>query len=229
VFRALIVDPDVDSRRMYADYLAFNQWQVEQSADGRQAFALALSARPDVVITETRLDGMSGFDLCELLRRDYATRDLPILVVTADAVTSDVERAKACGADAVLVKPCAQRPCWRQRTAWCVAHESYTTAPVERVNLPLSKSNRRGMFSGYRGGSRKGPPSAQPTFVAIRCRRRCRLRLCSAQLRRTLVYEKSFVGGVIVRHPEQWDYFRCNAGCGEFQYRHRTRRLRRIS
>jgi len=43
-----------------------------------------------------------------------------------------------------------------------------------------------------------------------------------------LRYERSHVGGVTASRLEQWDYYRCQRGCGEFQYRHRNRRLRRL-
>ncbi len=45
---------------------------------------------------------------------------------------------------------------------------------------------------------------------------------------RPLLYEKSHVGGVNARELEQWDYFECPQGCGTFQYRQRTRKLRRV-
>jgi hypothetical protein len=44
----------------------------------------------------------------------------------------------------------------------------------------------------------------------------------------TLTYGESYVGGVSDRHPEQWDHYTCPGSCGAFQYRHRTRKLRRI-
>jgi len=46
---------------------------------------------------------------------------------------------------------------------------------------------------------------------------------------RPLRYRKSFIGGVSAKHSEQWDYFDCLTGCGTFQYRQRTRKLRRVS
>src|SRR5207247_6842985 len=48
----------------------------------------------------------SGYDLCRLLKRDDATRAIPIVVVTGDGDPSDIDRAKHAGADAVLIKPC---------------------------------------------------------------------------------------------------------------------------
>jgi predicted RNA-binding Zn-ribbon protein involved in translation (DUF1610 family) len=41
------------------------------------------------------------------------------------------------------------------------------------------------------------------------------------------VYEQSHIGGVSAKHPEQWDDFICPT-CGTFEYRHRTRKLRRV-
>jgi hypothetical protein len=48
---------------------------------------------------------------------------------------------------------------------------------------------------------------------------------CIEQMR----YVQSYIGGVSALQPEQWDYFVCQTGCGTFQYRHRTRKLRQIS
>jgi len=43
-----------------------------------------------------------------------------------------------------------------------------------------------------------------------------------------LKYLHSHIGGVSARHSEQWDYFECPGACGTFQYRERTRRLRKV-
>jgi hypothetical protein len=47
---------------------------------------------------------------------------------------------------------------------------------------------------------------------------------CDVPLR----YLRSHIGGVNARNPEQWDYFECTRGCGTFQYRERTRKLRKM-
>ncbi len=59
------------------------------------------------------------------------------------------------------------------------------------------------------------PPVAPPALVCPSCDQPLR-------------YVKSHIGGVSVRHQEQWDYFECEGGCGTFQYRQRTRKLRRV-
>src|SRR4051812_23067848 len=102
----LFVDRDEDSRAMYAQYMRSENWTVEEAADGPEALAKALALRPDVIVTEIRLPGIDGFELCKLLRADFATRLVPIVVVTGDAYKRDVELARSAGASSVLVKPC---------------------------------------------------------------------------------------------------------------------------
>src|SRR5258706_4300735 len=103
---ALLVDRDADTRAMYAECLRGSHYDVDAAEDGREALAKALDTHPDVVVTETRLPGMDGFALCTLLRQDAATSDIPVVFVTADAFEDDVRRARAAGAESVLIKPC---------------------------------------------------------------------------------------------------------------------------
>jgi len=102
----LLVDHDSDTRGMYAEFLRFDSWHVEEALDGREALATAVSQQPDIIVTDTHLTGLSGYELCEFLRLDPSTRDIPIIVVTADVFPADVLRAKTAGADLVLTKPC---------------------------------------------------------------------------------------------------------------------------
>src|SRR5438552_7442297 len=101
---ALIVDRDADTRKLYAEYLKLSACSVEEAEDGREALAKAIARQPDVIVTEARLPGIDGIALCELLRRDTATCNIPILCVTGD--TRELHRAETFGPDAVLVKPC---------------------------------------------------------------------------------------------------------------------------
>src|SRR5262245_37494897 len=81
---ALLVDRDIDTRQMYAECLRLS-YTIEESDDARDALAKSIALQPDIVITETRLSGIDGFQLCRLLRTDVATRDIPVVFVTGDA------------------------------------------------------------------------------------------------------------------------------------------------
>src|SRR6266567_1167466 len=103
---ALLVDRDEDARRLYTEYLRAQACIIDEAADGREALAKALGRRHDVIITETRVPGIDGYQLCALLRRDAYTQTTPIIVVTGETCEGVIERASGVGATAVLPKPC---------------------------------------------------------------------------------------------------------------------------
>ena len=214
----LLVDPIADTRRMYVHALKFAGFEIEEAVDGRDALAKALSSHHDVILTETRLPGIDGYELCRLLRRDPETRSVPILVVTADTYPPDLARAQRAGATIVLMKPClpdALLVAIRQAMD-AVDPDLSTHAAADAPAMPTPEAVRRLSKSrAFQRGETIAPPRLPPHLVCPACDR-------------ILVYERSYVGGVSARHSEQWDLFVCQAGCGTFQYRQRTRLLRRV-
>jgi two-component system, cell cycle response regulator DivK len=227
---ALLIDRDADTRHMYAEFLHGTTCEIDEAEDGREGLAKALTRHPDIIVTETRLPGISGFDLCRLIREDTLTHDIPIVVVTADAFEADVTRARAAGADAVLTKPCLpdqlasaiqrvlnQSNDLRGRAG---AVRTRATEQLTRSESLLEHSRattRRVMLS--RAHNRRDtttPPAPPPSLLCPTCDQPLR-------------YVKSHIGGVSERHPEQWDYYECAVGCGTHQYRQRTHKLRRVS
>ena len=230
-FVALLVDRDQDTRHMYAEYLKLGNWHVDEASDGREALAKAIALHPDVIITETRLPGIDGITLCGLLRRDVTTNAIPVIFVTGDAYPADVERAMSAGGDLVLTKPCLPEDLLtRLRTVVGDSRQLRTRAAAVRVDAldrlaraddVLSRSvdtvrrhRHLTLKKAHRRGDTINPPVAPPTLVCPLCDK-------------PLTYRRSHVGGVSSRHSEQWDYFDCEAGCGTFQYRVRTRKLRK--
>jgi CheY-like chemotaxis protein len=225
----LLADADAGSQLMYAESLKLASWAVEEAVDGREALALALAHRPDVIVTDSHLPGMSGYDLCSVLRRDLATKLTPIILVTADGLVRDFERAKSAGATSVLVKPCLPQRLVEE-TARLMEHSRALRARSaqtrERIPRQFADSarlieraqvtSRRMMSRLHLRGETERPPAAPPELVCPNCDR-------------MLEYKHSQLGGVSAHNAEQWDYFSCGAGCGTFQYRQRTRKLRRIS
>jgi CheY-like chemotaxis protein len=225
---ALVAVSESDSRAMYGESLRLADWLIEEAADGREALALALSQRPDLIVADSRLPGMSGYELCSILRRDLATRLTPIVMVTSDAMVRDLERAKSSGATSVLVTPCLPETLIAEANMLLErSRELRARSAAVRRRLPeqLAHSDQliersrvvspRGMSRAHQRGRTEMPPAAPPTLMCPHCDR-------------SLVYQSSQVGGVSVRNAEQWDYFTCASGCGTFQYRQRTRKLRRV-
>jgi PleD family two-component response regulator len=101
----LVVDGDASTRALYRESLAIAGCDVVEASDGRYALAQALMHPPNLVITEVTLPFVDGYALCELLRRDTRTADVPILVVTTETRPAQIDRARKAGANVVLIKP----------------------------------------------------------------------------------------------------------------------------
>jgi CheY-like chemotaxis protein len=75
------------------------------AADGRQTLDVALARQPDLVLLDIMMPKLSGYEVCEQLKQDARTRDIPVLMVTALKEMGDIEKAVAAGADDFLSKP----------------------------------------------------------------------------------------------------------------------------
>lgn len=221
--RVLVADPDADTRALYQTALPLAGCEVIEASDGRDALTKALVQPPTLIISELRLPLVDGYALCEILRRDAATRSVPILIVTADARATERERIQKAGADAVLVKPTPPDAILStMRNLLTRSGNGHSTSAPNKPTLSNTSADALEHSDGHRTPLSKSfqrtttttPPKAPPALTCSSCDR-------------TLHYEHSHVGGVSDRHAEQWDYFTCPT-CGTFQYRHRTRKLRRV-
>jgi CheY-like chemotaxis protein len=213
----LLVDRDGDTRQMYGEFLKQCAWDVIEAGDGAEALIKALARRPSIIITETRLPIVDGFELCERLRREAATEAIPILVLTADAYTPDVERARAAGADLVLIKPCLPDSLRDQMQQ--LVNNARQRAASGGMTVTAGGARRRTAHAVAKAPAAEStttPPVTPPSLDCPSCRR-------------PLVYQRSHLGKALAgRSREQWDYYVCPGACGHFQYRHRTGGLRLI-
>jgi len=103
----LVVESDVQTREMYAEWLNYSGFRVAEATKADEAFEKAHTLRPSVITTGIGLkDGGDGCALCDRLKHDAGTKEIPVLIVTAWALGGHVERAKQAGCDSVLLKPC---------------------------------------------------------------------------------------------------------------------------
>jgi CheY-like chemotaxis protein len=212
--RVLVVDPDADTRAVYREALRMDGCDVVEEADGRDALTRALVWPPAIVITELRLPLLSGFALCEILRHDRVTATVPIVVVTGETRGAELEHVHRIGANSVIVKPTTPDAVLsavrrllsvRQLPNETIAN-SFAPARGHYKRMALAKLHQRGATT--------TPPASPPSLMCPSCDR-------------PLVFVQSYIGGVSVKHPEQWDDFDCPS-CGRFEYRHRTRKLRHV-
>ena len=224
---ALIVDRDDDSRLLYTDFLEINHWRVIGAMGGPEALAKAIAERPDVVVTETLLPGFDGLALSELLRTDYTTAHIPLIIVTADATAANLAKAAASGAAAVLTKPCL--PMALLQAMEEVISQSHSlrlraTAARELAQVRLVRAAETLERAGQRRVTLKKSLQRGDTVVPPVTPRTLTCPVCDGRLQ----YVRSHLGGVSEKHREQWDYFECPRHCGMFEYRVRTRKLKRV-
>ncbi|MFN0281780.1 MAG: response regulator transcription factor [Kineosporiaceae bacterium] len=103
----LVVEDDPTVADVVAAYLRDAGMSVEEATDGVTALAVAARARPDLVVLDLMLPGLSGLEVCRRLRE--ARADLPVVMLTALGGESDRLAGLETGADDYLVKPFSPR------------------------------------------------------------------------------------------------------------------------
>jgi two-component system phosphate regulon response regulator PhoB len=101
----LLAEDDADIRFLVTFKLKQAGYQVRAFGDGLSALTDARQHPPDLAILDTMMPLMSGLELCQELRKDPVTANIPIIVLTALAHETDIAAGFAAGADDYIVKP----------------------------------------------------------------------------------------------------------------------------
>ncbi len=101
----LLVDDNDQNLELLEAYLEDLACDIRTARDGLEALDSVAKAAPDLILLDVMMPRMSGFQACKKLKADPATRDIPIVIVTALSEVSDVEHAVDVGADDFLSKP----------------------------------------------------------------------------------------------------------------------------
>jgi CheY-like chemotaxis protein len=101
----LVVEDNEPSRDVLSRRLERQGYQVLLAVDGLQAVTVARDARPDLILMDLGLPGIDGFEATRILKGDVLTGQIPIIVLSAHAMTHDRELALASGGDDFDTKP----------------------------------------------------------------------------------------------------------------------------
>jgi CheY-like chemotaxis protein len=101
----MVVEDNEPSRDVLGRRLERRGYRVVLAADGQQAVVVAHSAQPDLILMDLGLPVMDGWEATKQLKADSATRHIPIIVLSAHAMTNDRELALAAGGDEFDTKP----------------------------------------------------------------------------------------------------------------------------
>ncbi|HET7274708.1 MAG TPA: response regulator transcription factor [Longimicrobiaceae bacterium] len=101
----LIVDDEPDISALLAYHFARESYRVRTAADGPEALGAVEKERPDLVILDLMLPGMSGLEVLEELRRRDESREIPVVLLTARSEEGDRIAGLRLGADDYVTKP----------------------------------------------------------------------------------------------------------------------------
>jgi adenylate cyclase len=138
--KVLVVDDTPMNVKLLADLLAVKGYAVVTATSGPQALALLDAERPDLVLLDVMMPGMSGYEVCAAIRANPANAMLPVVLVTA--LDPDKERIKGldAGADDFLSKPVSQAELLARVRSLLRIKALYDD--VQRRELELAEWNR---------------------------------------------------------------------------------------
>jgi len=105
----LIVEDNEKNRKLVRDVLQYRGYQTIESESAEEGIRLARESHPALILMDIQLPGMSGIEALGHLRADPGTRGIPVIAVTASAMTHDRQKILAAGFDGYQSKPISVR------------------------------------------------------------------------------------------------------------------------
>ena len=104
--KLLVADDLVPIRQMVRITMSTQGWTIVEAKNGNEALELVRSEKPDLVLLDVDMGpGPNGFDVCRQIKADEATKDIPVVMLTAHESDSDRAIGFAAGATQYLTKP----------------------------------------------------------------------------------------------------------------------------
>lgn len=103
--KVLLIEDIEDNRVMLTRRLERKGFAVVPAVDGEEGCALALSERPDLILMDLGLPGISGYEATRRLKGTPETQSIPIIALTARAMADELARAREAGCDDCDTKP----------------------------------------------------------------------------------------------------------------------------
>jgi len=101
----LVIEDNEQNRKLVRDVLTFKGYQIIEAETGEEGLRLARERSPDLVLMDIRLPGIDGIEALARLRAEPATRQIPVMAMTASVMTEDRRKIMEAGFDAYQGKP----------------------------------------------------------------------------------------------------------------------------
>jgi two-component system, cell cycle response regulator DivK len=103
--KVLVVEDNTANMTLAVFLLESAGHTVLSASDAEAGLTLARDEQPNLILMDIQLPGMDGLEATALLKRDDATRAIPVIALTALAMKGDEERIRAAGCDGYIAKP----------------------------------------------------------------------------------------------------------------------------
>jgi two-component system cell cycle response regulator DivK len=124
----LVVEDQPVNRELLCDWLDTEGYDVAQAEDLASAFSALQSFRPDAVLLDIQLGDQDGATLATWIRQQPALRAIPVIAVTAHAMTSEQQRILQAGCNACISKPIDFRLLQDQLEGWLAISAAHSRA-----------------------------------------------------------------------------------------------------
>ncbi|MFA5975588.1 MAG: response regulator [Elusimicrobiota bacterium] len=104
--KILVVDDEVNILTILKDSLEFSGFFVVTAQDGMEALDMVEKENPELLVLDVGMPKLDGWEVCRRLKGDPKTKDIPIIILTAYAQSSDQRKGLQLGADSFIAKPC---------------------------------------------------------------------------------------------------------------------------
>ena len=101
----LAVDDDAAVLRVIKSFLEQNEYQVRTALSGEEAFSILLQETPAILILDVLMPGVSGYDVCRLIKRDVRLKNVPVVFLTSKSEPKDFKTGHDLGAVIYMTKP----------------------------------------------------------------------------------------------------------------------------
>jgi len=103
--KVVVIDDEPFILKMISARLKSKGYEVFTAGNGEEGLVLIKDTKPDAVLLDLIMPGLSGFEVCQKLKENLGLKDIPVIMLTALAQKQDIKRGLECGARFFVTKP----------------------------------------------------------------------------------------------------------------------------
>ena len=101
----MIIEDEADAAELFAEMMRVSGFRVLKTSSSAPAIRMMTDEKPDLVLLDIMMPGLSGLDILREMREDPALASIPVVIISAKAMPADIRHAMEAGASSYLTKP----------------------------------------------------------------------------------------------------------------------------